>query len=187
MAVYVTANANLDVNPELNTDIIANIYPAINTDISKHMKENSRELYVSFEYSAERVEKIRTIQGRIWDSEKKHWIVPYSKETIINLFKLFPNEIIINSKIPKRLGIDTIIENHIFDRMQKELKIQGYSHNTTSVYVDNVFCFLFIKIRRTLRIKISKIICCIFWKNRNVPMPMQIKQLALLNFYFVVF
>ena len=43
-------------------------------------------------YSSERVEKIRTVAGRIWDKERKRWNVPHSRGIISRLQALFQGE-----------------------------------------------------------------------------------------------
>jgi len=49
-------------------------------------------LIVLFPYSPERVTKIKTVAGRRWHIEKKHWTVPHDGKTLARLLTLFAGE-----------------------------------------------------------------------------------------------
>ena len=53
--------------------------------------ENGR-IIVHLPYTPERVSKIRTIQGRRWDSAKKHWTVPRTDKIVEHLAALFEGD-----------------------------------------------------------------------------------------------
>lgn len=56
---------------------------------------HDNQLIIYFPYSAERVKKIKSIQGRSWNSHLKYWSVPYSYDNLKDLIKLFINEEIV--------------------------------------------------------------------------------------------
>jgi integron integrase len=49
-------------------------------------------LAVILPYSPERVEKIKTVAGRRWDKERKHWSVPLYDKAVERLMQLFEGE-----------------------------------------------------------------------------------------------
>lgn len=111
------------------------------------MQGNHQDLFVTFEYTEERVDKIKTIMGRKWNSQDKEWIIPYSRESVINLFDTFyQEEVFINPKILKCLEISQLVnkeaENNIIKRLKKELVLKGYSSKTSCAYVNHVKRFL---------------------------------------------
>lgn len=85
------------------------------------------EWRVIFSYNPEIVEKIRTIPGRKWISEKKYWIIPDSPDLMNKLSSLFGKEAI---------HIE-IKENLHFDILRKELVARGYSPKTIKAYINN--------------------------------------------------
>lgn len=57
-------------------------------NISKH--EN--ELAVSFDYSQERIAKVKSIKGHKWNSNDKTWNIPFTEDNFAMLKGLFENE-----------------------------------------------------------------------------------------------
>jgi hypothetical protein len=55
-----------------------------------NMRDN--ELLVKFDYSVERVSKIKTIRPAYWNNKDKVWVVPNSLEMLEVLKKLFCSE-----------------------------------------------------------------------------------------------
>ena len=56
------------------------------------ISRKGKDLIIRFDYSAERVRKIKTIRPAYWNNEEKVWVVPDSKELLEVLKKLFNNE-----------------------------------------------------------------------------------------------
>lgn len=61
---------------------------AMTVNISKH----ESELIISFDYSKERIAKVKSIKGHKWNVTDKIWTVPFTEENLILLKDLFKNE-----------------------------------------------------------------------------------------------
>lgn len=61
---------------------------------------NGKELFVRFEFSAERLQKIRTIPGRKWNGDQRYWILPESSEVVAKLLDLFDDDGIVFDRHP---------------------------------------------------------------------------------------
>jgi len=120
------------------------------------MRGINNKLIVQFPYSEDRVEKIRSVEGRRWDSQHKCWIVPYSQDILEKVLKLFINEKIVADKSLSQtvnLLIKSIKKNKytlwvkdINEQMITKLKLKGYSFKTIKAYVNHTKRFLrFIK------------------------------------------
>ena len=55
----------------------------------KIKKENEDILAVFLKYNVEDINKIKTIFKARWNSEKKYWSLPNTKDTIITLERIF--------------------------------------------------------------------------------------------------
>jgi hypothetical protein len=49
-------------------------------------------LIMLFPYSSERVAKIKTVTGRRWHQQEKHWTVPHTNGAIAHLKRIFSGE-----------------------------------------------------------------------------------------------
>jgi site-specific recombinase XerD len=96
--------------------------------ISKH--EN--DLIITFDYSPERISKIKSIKGYRWNPEKREWTIPYSEENVNKLKRLFNNE---------SLNID-FINNEKLEKavilINEQLKLKGYSFKTRDTYINQI-------------------------------------------------
>jgi len=113
------------------------------------IQKEVNKIAVSFDFSAERVEKIKTIKGRSWNPEKKLWVLPYSEEIVKQLFVLFSNEEIIAEPIIRNLydndivkGLPELFLKEIIDTMDNELKLNGYSPKTRKAYLGHIKRFI---------------------------------------------
>ena len=52
----------------------------------------AERLIVLLPYTPERVAKIKTVAGRRWHQQEKHWTVPQTNEAIAHLLDLFAGE-----------------------------------------------------------------------------------------------
>jgi len=112
----------------------------------------NNELVVQFSYSNDRVRKIKSINGRRWNSALKCWIIPYSEDVLKKFVKIFLNEQIIADQY-----LSSSIE-HLRKEIQEdkcllwledfngqiiaELKLKGYSSKTVKAYVSHIKRFL---------------------------------------------
>ncbi|MDF2672067.1 MAG: integrase [Clostridiales bacterium] len=85
-------------------------------------------LIVKFDYSPERIAKIKTMSGYKWDVLEKVWKIPYTEENLESLKRLYNNE-----------RIDIIFQqNHenerVIDSLEETLKLKGYSFKTKKQY-----------------------------------------------------
>jgi hypothetical protein len=49
-------------------------------------------LIVQFPYAPDHVAKIKTLVGRRWHAQERHWTIPQDKESLSTLLSLFPGE-----------------------------------------------------------------------------------------------
>ncbi|KUO53011.1 MAG: integrase [Desulfitibacter sp. BRH_c19] len=104
------------------------------------------EIAVSFDYSKEKVDIVRRIDGRKWDPENKYWIIPHNIETIKQIVKLFEKEEVIcydelNSILSSYRNVWTSHDDTL-DKMDKLLKMKGYSTKTIKAYIGHSRRFL---------------------------------------------
>lgn len=55
------------------------------------MKRNDR-LIIRFDYTEDRVKKIRSIIGRSWNQKDRYWTIPFQHESVKNFYDLFAQE-----------------------------------------------------------------------------------------------
>ena len=55
-------------------------------------KENSGRIIVTFPYDPQLVEKVKTIDGRKWYKDKKHWSFPNTDGTLEKILETFKGE-----------------------------------------------------------------------------------------------
>jgi integrase/recombinase XerD len=112
---------------------------------------NYNEVHVKFDYSANRVKKIKSIPYHSWDSVRKIWILKGNDSTIQTLKEIFHDEeLIINgikdhanlkdikSPMSKDQGNSTIISNsdpEALKILSQFLRLKGYSFKTRKVYL----------------------------------------------------
>lgn len=108
-----------------------------------------RRLIIKFEYSPERVNRIRTISGRKWHNNKKYWTIPLHAETIKKLFIVFEDEeFCIEEDAQKVLLQLNLFPNadlrydDVLRRCEEELKLHGYSSKTLKAYLGHIRRFL---------------------------------------------
>lgn len=98
-------------------------------------------LRVLFDYSPERVEKIRGVQGKRWHPEAKHWSVPAGAETLERLEELFaPDELWLHPSIRAASGARW--RTRLLDSVERELVVRGYGRRTRKLYVQHIRFFL---------------------------------------------
>lgn len=60
-----------------------------NMSISVYADIDHNRLIIRFDYSEERVKKIRTIAGRSWNQKERYWTIPLGYESWRSFNKLF--------------------------------------------------------------------------------------------------
>ncbi|EJP6473694.1 hypothetical protein NHI66_003054 [Clostridium botulinum] len=55
-------------------------------------KEDDDRLYVTFNYTHDRVERMKRIEGHKWNAIEKHWSIPNNKEIIDKIVLTFYDE-----------------------------------------------------------------------------------------------
>ncbi len=86
------------------------------------IKGDKNKVVVFIPYDPGLIDKIKTINGRRWNPEKKYWELPFREDLISKLKILFP----------ENLSIDP--ELYLFP-LEKELTIRKYSKRTVRSYV----------------------------------------------------
>ena len=85
-------------------------------------------LIVVLPYSQERVEKIKTISGRRWHPEEKHWSVPQAEGMMERLLALFAGE-----EVEVDLTLRPL-DTNVVTAVEQELTLRGYSPKTHKAY-----------------------------------------------------
>jgi integrase/recombinase XerD len=101
---------------------------AMTVNISKH----ESELAISFDYSQERIYKVKSIKGHKWNASDKIWTIPFSEENLVMLKELFKNE-------QKNIDIENNSQNkELYKLMEEEIKLKGYSFKTKKSYMSHI-------------------------------------------------
>lgn len=94
--------------------------------------KQNENIIVKFDYSPEKIKKIKSFKNYKWDSNNKIWILPFNQENINKLKFIFKNEQI-------RIQFE---DNKIFDNIIKQaeetLKVKGYSLKTIKSYLNHI-------------------------------------------------
>ena len=97
-------------------------------NISKH--EN--ELAVSFNYSQERIDKVKSIKGYKWNANDKIWTIPFTEGNLILIKELFKSE-------QKNIEVEDNSRNkELYKLMEEEIKLKGYSFKTKNSYMSHI-------------------------------------------------
>lgn len=110
-------------------------------------KGNSEKLFVTFDYTEERVANIKAIKGRAWNPQKRYWVIPYTQEAICEFKEIFHKEKVV---IDPLIGIeelsDSISQEMLFQKLlvatEEELILKGFSPKTKKVYLGHTRRFL---------------------------------------------
>jgi site-specific recombinase XerD len=89
-------------------------------------------LLIKFDYSPERITKIKTISGYKWDVLGKVWAVPYTEENLEHLKKLYKNETI-NIKFQNNIENEKVV-----NALNEQLILKGYSFKTRKLYKGHI-------------------------------------------------
>lgn len=88
--------------------------------MSVKVSKSEDHLAIKFDYSPDRIGKIKSIKGYKWNPDKKEWTIPFIEENIRKLKELFKNEQLVLDFIAntKNDGIINLVE--------EQLKLKGY-------------------------------------------------------------
>lgn len=98
--------------------------------------KKDNELLVKFDYSPERVRKIKTIRPATWNPKEKVWIIPNSTEMLEMLKKLFCSEQI-NIVFEKCKFNEKVVADY-----QDFMKLKAYSWQTQKLYKGHLKRFI---------------------------------------------
>jgi integron integrase len=106
-------------------------------------------LVVLVPYSTERVAKIKTVAGRRWHQQEKHWTVPQANGTLTHLLALFAGEPIeVETSLRPAMALDhmelppSAPRPELLDRVRLAIRARHYSHRTEKTYVGWIRRFL---------------------------------------------
>ena len=105
---------------------------------------NDKELFVRFSYSPEKVRKIKTLEERRWDRDKKCWIISNTEGVIEKLQQVFNNEeIVVDPKLRTRTeeineSLTKFKLHNLLELTERELKLKGYSKETCKAYIAHI-------------------------------------------------
>lgn len=100
------------------------------------VSRKNNNLYVKFDYSPERVKKIKTIRPAFWNNQEKVWVLPYGTDMLELLKKLFCNE-----------QLNILFEKYEFNesvivKYQEHMKLKAYSWQTQKLYINHLKRFI---------------------------------------------
>jgi site-specific recombinase XerD len=96
------------------------------------IKKLNEEIIVKFDYSAERIKKIKSIKNYRWDSDERVWILPFSSQNVNQLKHIFGNEQL-RVEFEENIDFDNILK-----LTEEVLKLKGYSFKTRNVYINHI-------------------------------------------------
>lgn len=100
--------------------------------MSVYIDKSNDSLVIKFDYSPERIAKIKTICGYKWDTSEKVWTIPHTDENLEALKKLYKNERI-------DIKFQQCPENaKVINAMEELLKLKGYSFKTRKLYKGHI-------------------------------------------------
>jgi integron integrase len=104
----------------------------------------AERLIVLFPYTPERVAKIKTVAGRRWHQQEKHWTVPQTHEAIARLLDLFAGEPVeIDPTLrPANGPTSKPVSDHasattvkLLDQVRQAIRTRHYSYRTEEAYI----------------------------------------------------
>jgi integrase/recombinase XerD len=120
-------------------EIIEEVDIAMSITLSRG-KDN--DIIISFDYSVERVKKIKLIDGNKYDSKQKCWTIPYENIAYHKLLALFKNEEIIIKKNEgngvREYSNLNIVMADVIKKAEEELKLKAFSFKTRKSYLGHI-------------------------------------------------
>lgn len=101
----------------------------------------SDKLSLSFKYDKRTIDKIKSIEGRKWDTFNKYWTIPNNINSINDIKKLFKKSEIIDQKsliYNDKEARDITSKQAVLKNIDIELKIRGYSPKTRKNYKSHI-------------------------------------------------
>lgn len=111
-----------------------------------HSEEgNSKQVFVTFDYTEDRVTKIRAVPGRKWDADRRHWVLPFNENTLRIIEHVFKEDLIIEPSL--KLKIKNMIHYYksrelLLIKLDEELTLRGYAEPTRKNYAGHARRFL---------------------------------------------
>lgn len=107
------------------------------------ISEVSSGVSVEFPYREDLVSRIKTVSGRVWDGQKRYWIIPNNKESLKQLANVFIDEFINADNKLKHYFKDTgLFLEDLLKQVDNELKLRGYSQKTSKSYLWHVKLYI---------------------------------------------
>lgn len=101
-------------------------------------RESNDTLIVKFPYNPQIVDKVKTITGRKYDKEKKHWLLPDNGDTISKLHDLFSGGITFLFEHSSGIDKKGSEEQGYITLLRDRLRMKGYSFKTIKAYLSHV-------------------------------------------------
>ena len=119
------------------------------TDLIRISPGDEGRLIVRVPYSSDRVAKIKTVDGRRWHQQEKHWTVPRTEQTITQVLALFTGELVeVESSLRPANVSGTGQSSHesasnhamainlkLLDQVRQAIRTRHYSYRTEEAYV----------------------------------------------------
>lgn len=105
-------------------------------------------IFIAIDFDRNIIDRIRTIEGRVWHQELKEWSIPNNPKSIESFNELFKNEGIKINKTALCYSKEVFRETNLawIEKLLKDLvvklKLKGYSHNTCKVYLNHANNFI---------------------------------------------
>ncbi len=107
----------------------------------------SGRVIIRVPYNPELISKIKSVEGREWNSEEKYWTVPFSKGMLTLLLRLFRHETVeLCPKLQALTDNGAIDDSHMnkadykskcektLEELDNEMRLSGYSQKTRKAY-----------------------------------------------------
>ena len=97
-------------------------------------------LKIGLPYRSDRILKIKSVKGRRWHAEEKHWTVPHAKDAVTHLLALFEGEpmevdpVLDGPSVPRQDRRVPDTSSALLDRLGTELRARHCARRTEQAY-----------------------------------------------------
>jgi integrase/recombinase XerD len=124
-------------------------------EMIKAGKLSEQYFYIRMKYNEAWIERIRTIEGRAWDKDRRLWMIPLKESAISQFLELFADlplviepllleeqELFKKFSLQKSSALCDTKQGDLLDRFRDALKLHGYSLHTQKSYYTQMERFL---------------------------------------------
>ncbi len=110
----------------------------------KGQEGNNDEIFITFKFTADRVQRIKTVAGSKWDATKRQWVISLREDTLKVLEEVFEEELIYEPFLKEKVGaiLHAKLRDNLLAKMDEELILRGYGRPTRKNYMGHIRRFL---------------------------------------------